>query len=88
MRYEQYAKDLATVVGLAIISLAVGILVNRFRATPLPLLYQSPQQRMEAQLEQLIHRPPFKVSDADFIGLARFREIVTQKKAVIIDARE
>lgn len=87
MKYAQYARDLASVIGLAVISLAIGLMINHFRAEPLPLLYQSQEQRLGAQLDRLIHAPAFRVTPANFIGLDRFRSIVDGRHAVIIDAR-
>jgi rhodanese-related sulfurtransferase len=81
------ARDLAGVVGLAIASLIAGVAINHFRATPLPLVYQTPEQRLNAELTSLVKAPPFKLSEIDTISLPEFRAIVDQKNAVILDAR-
>lgn len=87
MRYAQLARDTAAFAALAILALAAGLALNRFRAEPLPLLYQSQEQRLDAQLNQLIHAPVFQVTPANFIGLDEFRSLVDGRRALIIDAR-
>jgi len=87
MRYAQYAGDAVALAALAVFSLAVGLAINHFRAEPMPMLYQTQEQRLAAQLDKLIHAPAFEVTPADFIGLGQFRSIVNSGSAVIIDAR-
>ena len=79
--------DLAGVVGLAILSLVAGIIINHFRASPLPLAYQSPEQRLSAELTTLVQAPPFQLSQIDTISLDQLRHDVDDKNTLILDAR-
>jgi len=80
-------RDLAGVIGLTILSLVAGIAINHFRASPLPLAYQTPEQRLSAELTTLVQAPPFQLSQIDTISLAQFRSDVDDKNALILDAR-
>jgi rhodanese-related sulfurtransferase len=80
-------RDLAGVVGLAILSLVAGVTINHFRASPLALVYQTPEQRLAAELTTLIEAPPFQLSEIDTISLGQFRADVDGKDALILDAR-
>ncbi len=82
-----FARDLAGVICLAIVSLAAGFVINHFRTSPLPLVYQSPEQRLTAELTRLVKSPPFQLPQADSIPLARLRDMVDQKNGIILDAR-
>jgi rhodanese-related sulfurtransferase len=62
--------------------------MNRFSAAPLlPIVYQTPEQRFDAELTTLISAPPFKIAPAATIGLDKFRAAVDSKSALILDAR-
>jgi len=82
-----FLRDVAGVICLAVASLTAGVGINHFRASPLPLVYQTPEQRLTADLTKLVEAPPFRLSDIDTVSLGQFREIVNQKKAIILDAR-
>jgi rhodanese-related sulfurtransferase len=79
--------DFAGVVLVAIISLAAGLLMNRYSARPLPLTYQTPENRFDAELSSLVSAPPFAIAPAATIGLSEFHSIVENKSALILDAR-
>jgi rhodanese-related sulfurtransferase len=80
-------RDLVGVVLLAVAALLVGLAMNRFSAAPLPIVYQTPEQRFDAELTTLISAPPFKIAPAATIGLDKFRAAVDSKSALILDAR-
>ena len=80
-------RDLAGVIGLAILSLIAGVLINHFRASPLPLAYQTPEQRLSAELTTLVQAPPFQLSQIDTVSIAQFRTDVDDKQSLILDAR-
>jgi rhodanese-related sulfurtransferase len=82
-----YVRDFIGVLGLAMASLVAGLVINRFRTAPLPMVYQSPEQRFDAELTTLIVAPPFKMTPAATVGLAEFRSAVDRKSALIFDAR-
>jgi rhodanese-related sulfurtransferase len=84
---RRVAFDLAGVFLLAIISLAVGLLIDRVSAQPLPLVYQTPEQRFDAELTSMVAARPFAIAPAATIGLSEFRSAVEAKSALILDAR-
>ncbi|HTW86869.1 MAG TPA: rhodanese-like domain-containing protein [Candidatus Binataceae bacterium] len=81
------ARDLGLVALLAIAALAAGLVINRYSSQPLPLVYQTPEQRFDAELTTLVAAPPFKIAPAQTMGLADFRATVDGKRALILDAR-
>ena len=85
--YLTYARDLIAVICLALVSLAAGLVINRFRSLPLPIMYQSPEQRFDAELTTLIVSPPFKNAPASTVGLEQFRSALAGKSTLIFDAR-
>jgi rhodanese-related sulfurtransferase len=80
-------RDLGIVALLAIASLAAGLIINHFSSAPLPIVYQTPEQRFDAELTTLVAAPPFKIAPAATIGLDEFRSIVQSKGALVLDAR-
>lgn len=84
---RRVALDLSGVFLTALISLAVGLLINRFSARPLPLVYQTPEQRFDVELTSLVMAPPLALPPAPTIGLPEFRAVVEKKSALIFDAR-
>lgn len=88
MRKRQgYLRDLVGVAFLAILSFGIGLAVNYVRAQPLPLVYQSPEERLQGQLTKLINAPPFQVADLQTMGLSEFRQLLQDESALILDAR-
>jgi rhodanese-related sulfurtransferase len=85
--HRPYVRDLAGVFCLAMVSLAAGMVINRFRSSPLPVMYQSPEQRFDAELTTLIVSPPFKAAPAATVGLEQFRTALAAKNTLIFDAR-
>jgi rhodanese-related sulfurtransferase len=84
---RQVLRDLGLVMILAIASLAVGLAINRYLSQPLPLVYQTPEQRFDAELTTLVAAPPFKIAPAATMGLPEFRAAVDGKRALVLDAR-
>jgi rhodanese-related sulfurtransferase len=84
---RRVALDLCAVFLTAAISLATGLLMNRLSAQRLPIVYQTPEQRLDAELTSLVGAPPFALAPAATIGLAEFRSAVESKNALIFDAR-
>ncbi len=87
MNLGQASRDITGVIGLAIISLAAGLIMNRLSHAPLPLMYQSPEERLQAELAKLVEAPTFQSFPVDTIGLAEFRAMAENKRAMILDAR-
>jgi rhodanese-related sulfurtransferase len=84
---EETLRDVGAVALLAIAALAAGFVMNRFSRAPLPVVYQSPEQRFDAELTTLVSAPPFKIAPAATVGLEKFRSAVDSKNALILDAR-
>ncbi len=61
--------------------------MNRFSSSPLPIVYQTPEQRFDLELTSLVAAAPFKIAPAATVGLAEFRSAVDSKGAIILDAR-
>lgn len=80
-------RDLGGVTLLALTSLATGVTINHFSSAPLPIVYQTPEQRFDAELTTLVAAPPFKIAPAATVGLDEFRSAVQSKSALILDAR-
>ena len=80
-------RDLAGIVLIAVASLAAGLVKNRLSSRPLPMVYQTPEQRLQAELAQLISAPAFQSLPITMIDLGEFRTMVQSKSALILDAR-
>ena len=86
-RSGTFTSDIVGVICLALASLAAGVAINYLRASPLPLVYQTPEQRLAAELTTLVEAPAFRLSDADTISLDQFRNVVGDHLTIILDAR-
>jgi rhodanese-related sulfurtransferase len=80
-------RDFIAVATLGLVSLAAGLVTNRLYRAPLPLIYQTPEQRFDAELTTLVTSPPFEIPPAATVGLAEFRSAVETGSAIILDAR-
>src|SRR4029077_12475974 len=80
-------RDFVGVVMVPLGPLAVGLVINRFSSRPLPIVYQTPEQRFDAELTTLVTTPPFKIAPAATVGLPEFRSAVETKSTLILDAR-
>jgi rhodanese-related sulfurtransferase len=86
-RGSQILRDLLGVALLAVASLGAGLVINRFSPAPLPIFYQTPEQRFDAELTTLVAAPPFKLAPAATVGLDEFRSAVDSRNSLILDAR-
>ena len=86
-RSRTFTHDILGVMCLAVASLLAGLVVNYLRAAPLPLVYQTPEQRLAAELTTLVEAPAFRLSDADTIPLAQLRSVIGDHQTIILDAR-
>ena len=84
---QRVLRDLGAVALLAFAALAAVLVMNRFSHAPLPIVYQSPEQRFDAELTTLVSAPPFKIAPAATVGLEKFRSAVDSNNALILDAR-
>ncbi|HEX4211127.1 MAG TPA: rhodanese-like domain-containing protein [Candidatus Binataceae bacterium] len=74
-------------IGLAMLAMLCGFALNRFGPHPIALVYQSPDQQLQAELAQLVAAPPFDSFPVDTINLDQFRNAVDDKSVTILDAR-
>jgi rhodanese-related sulfurtransferase len=81
------ACDFIAVATLALGSVVAGLATNRLSHTPLPLVYQTPEQRFDAELTKLVTAPPFNIPPAATLGLPEFRSAIETKSVLILDAR-
>lgn len=81
--------DCIAVCVVATTSLCVGLLINQFRDSPLPLVYQSKEQRVLTAVDQISSSPsPVSITEvAEYLGLEEFQEIRKSNEAIILDAR-
>jgi rhodanese-related sulfurtransferase len=86
-RRGTFTRDVVGVTCLAVASLVAGLAINHLRAPPLPLVYQTPEQRLAAELTSLVEAPAFHLSDADTISLDELRGVVGDHKTIVLDAR-
>ena len=86
-RSGTFTRDIVGVICLAVASLLAGLAINYLRAPPLPLIYQTPEQRLAEELTTLVETPAFRLSDADTISLAQLRSVVADHQTIILDAR-
>jgi len=80
-------RDLGAVAVIFAISMLANAVLNRLSARPLALIYQSPEQRLSAELSRLVDTPPIYPSEVPTIELAEFRKQVDNASALILDAR-
>ncbi len=86
-RVRQTLSDLGMVVVLVMVSAAAGFTINHFSSHPLPIVYQTPEQRFDQELTTLVTAAPFAIAPAATVSLAAFRTAVENKSALILDAR-
>jgi hypothetical protein len=84
---RQIARDLGAVLLMALLSLGVGLAMNRLSPQPLPIVYQTPEQRFDAELTSLVAGAPFQLSPAETLGLEQFRSAVESKSVLILGSR-
>ncbi len=79
--------DLAMVAALALVSCAAGFTMNHFSSQPLPIVYQTPEQRFDKELTTLVTAAPFAITPAATVSLSEFRTAVENQSTLILDAR-
>lgn len=87
---KSFLGDLFVVWLLLSLSLSVGIFANQFRNHPLPLVYQSKDQRLRADVSKLLPAQPFNSLSRPLsanLDLEQFHEYVEANRGLILDAR-
>lgn len=87
--------DIVGLCVLATISLCVGLLLNQFRDNPLPLVYQSKEDRLIREVERIAgtSKQTPKVNDSvktflsEYIVLEDFLQFADEKRGIVLDAR-
>jgi rhodanese-related sulfurtransferase len=87
MNITRFSQDLAGVIAIAMLALLTGLALNHFSAHPLALVYQPPDQQLQAELAQLVAAPPFDSFPVDTIDLRQFQQAVNDQHVLILDAR-
>lgn len=72
---------------LVSLSCGAGLAINHFSSHPLPIVYQTPEQRFDQELTTLVAAAPFAIAPAATVSLADFRTAAETKSALILDAR-
>ena len=86
------AGDLMAFCGLAVVSLAIGLLLNQASRQPLPLVYQTKEERLHAAVTRLRASesavPSARQADRPReIGLDEFQAFASGRRGLVIDAR-
>ena len=100
--FKEIQEDMIRFGVLATVALCLGLFINQFRDTPLALTYQTKQERMNESVSHLavesaplgseekvkeVVVSPLPESLPENLSLEEFQTVVTQKKALILDAR-
>jgi rhodanese-related sulfurtransferase len=80
-------RDLCAVMLVAMVSLGLGLALNHLSSHPLPLIYQSPEQRFDVELTSMINSPPLQIGPGQTVALPEFRTVIDTGSALILDAR-
>jgi rhodanese-related sulfurtransferase len=87
MNAAQLSRDFLRVLGLALLAMICGLAVNRFGVHTISLVYVSPEQKLQDELNHLVNGPPLDSFPVDTISLDQFRADVDDKSVTILDAR-
>jgi len=91
MKDSSLRRDVVFLFLLATISLCAGLLVNQFRDKPLPLVYQTKEERLEKSVQRLVESraPAEEVSNQlpEMLSLGEFADFVENKRGLVLDAR-
>jgi rhodanese-related sulfurtransferase len=97
--FKEIQQDFIRFWILTTVALCLGLLVNQFRDTSLPLIYQTKQQRLDESVSHLAatgtlqgtsKETPASASVESLpenLSLEEFQAVATQKKALVLDAR-
>jgi rhodanese-related sulfurtransferase len=97
--FTEICRDFGGLLVLATIALPAGILLNQFRADPIPLVYASKAARLEKAVASVQSVKPAKPAETETvpespspaevrdIDLDEFRELLTKQNALVLDAR-
>jgi rhodanese-related sulfurtransferase len=64
-----------------------GIIINEICAKPLPLIYSSPEARLDQSVENLGQMTASPISSEGDVNLDEMQKIISSRAALILDAR-
>ena len=84
-------QDVAFFLLLATILLCVGLLINQFRDKPLPLIYQTKEERLQKSVQKLVEartevKEPLSQLP-ELLSLDEFADFVENQRGIVLDAR-
>ena len=97
--FKEIREDFLQFWMLATVALCLGLLINQFRDTSIPLIYQTKQQRLDESISHLAGTDSPQGASKETsssasveglpenLSLEEFRAVVTGKKALVLDAR-
>lgn len=83
-------EDVCGLVLLASITFGIGLWLNQFRDNPLPLLYETKEERIVSSSERLNAsgtKPREETQLPADVTLAEFQKIVEERSVLVLDAR-
>lgn len=91
-QFREIRQHLGFFLILCTLSLCMGLLVNQFRDKPLPLVYQTKEERLQKSVQKLVEaRETPKPTEArplpEVLSLAEFVDFVENKRGLVLDAR-
>jgi rhodanese-related sulfurtransferase len=72
---------------LVALSLMAGLVLNAFRAHPLPLFYVSADNRLKQEIQTLVRVSPIRANPGQDVRLVDVEQAIQNHNALIIDAR-
>lgn len=92
VRLHELWRHIGFFLTLSIMSFCVGLLVNQFRDKPLPLIYQTREERLQESVQKLAEerkapKPRNVESLSEVLSLEEFADFVENKRGLVLDAR-
>ncbi len=82
-----FLQDLVSIWVAFTACMGVGLLINECRNSPLPLIYDSPRERMDRSVENVQQLLTPQISLEGDVSRDEMQRITLQKSAIILDAR-
>lgn len=92
MNLTQLRADMVVLCLLATTALSVGLLINQFRDTPLPLVHKNQAERLQDAVKRIATQPAAPSAEPvtrlpKQLSIEEFSAYVQNKRGLIIDAR-
>lgn len=84
-----FFKDLLSCWVIITLSVCTGFLINQFRETPLPLVYQSKAERLQLAVSRISDsQTPAEITQLPTtLSLEQFKDFMKQRRGLVFDAR-